>query len=225
MRDQLSRKQPSSDGKWPASTAPRSVCKPCMERIIEIIKAVADADTTVLVTGETGTGKDLVARKIHEWSSRRAILHKVNCAALVPTLIESELFGHEKGAFTGAAARKIGRFELAQNSTLFLDEIGELPLQRRQSCCRFCRSTSSSAWAARKPFVPMLASSRQPITTSARWWWRQGFVRTCSTGSISSPCRAAPAGTARGYSSSGQVLRAAVAQSFDGRSPASTKAR
>lgn len=92
------------------------------------VKQVAPTDSTVLITGETGTGKELVARAIHATSSRKdQPLIKVNCAALSPTLIESELFGHEKGAFTGATARKLGRFELANDSTIFLDEIGELP--------------------------------------------------------------------------------------------------
>jgi PAS domain S-box-containing protein len=92
------------------------------------ITQVAPTDTTVLVTGETGTGKELVARAIHGASDRKdRPLIKVNCAALSPTLIESELFGHEKGAFTGAVGRKQGRFELANGGTIFLDEIGELP--------------------------------------------------------------------------------------------------
>jgi PAS domain S-box-containing protein len=94
------------------------------------ITQVAPTDTTVLITGETGTGKELVARAIHGASSRKnRPLIKVNCGALAPSLIESELFGHEKGAFTGAGARKLGRFDLANGGTLFLDEIGELPLE------------------------------------------------------------------------------------------------
>jgi PAS domain S-box-containing protein len=93
------------------------------------IQQVAPTDTTVLITGETGTGKELVAHAIHQASLRKdRPLIKVNCAALSPSLIESELFGHEKGAFTGAGARRLGRFELANTGTLFLDEIGELPL-------------------------------------------------------------------------------------------------
>lgn len=92
------------------------------------ITQVAPTDSTVLITGETGTGKELAARAIHSASSRKdRPLIKVNCGALPPTLIESELFGHEKGAFTGAAAKKQGRFELANGGTIFLDEIGELP--------------------------------------------------------------------------------------------------
>jgi chemotaxis protein methyltransferase CheR len=91
---------------------------------------IASSDTTVLVLGETGTGKELVARAIHGLSPRNGrVLVKVNCATLPPNLIESELFGHEKGAFTGAYARQLGRFEVANGATLFLDEIGELPLE------------------------------------------------------------------------------------------------
>ena len=101
------------------------------------IEQVAPTDSTVLITGETGTGKELVARAIHHWSLRKdRALVRVNCAALSPSLIESELFGHEKGAFTGAAGRKIGRFELANDATIFLDEIGELPMELQAKLLR-----------------------------------------------------------------------------------------
>jgi transcriptional regulator with GAF, ATPase, and Fis domain len=98
---------------------------------------VAPTDSSVLVSGETGTGKELVARAIHKRSrrSQRAFV-SVNCAALAPSLISSELFGHEKGAFTGAMQRRLGRFELANGGTIFLDEIGELPLDTQVALLR-----------------------------------------------------------------------------------------
>jgi transcriptional regulator with GAF, ATPase, and Fis domain len=102
---------------------------PGLKAIREIIRQVADTDVTVLVRGESGVGKELVARGIHDCSSRRGRpLVKVNCAALPGALLESELFGHERGAFTGAHKRKPGKFELADGGTIFLDEIGEMPL-------------------------------------------------------------------------------------------------
>ena len=101
------------------------------------VRKVAGTDSTVLVTGETGTGKELIVRAIHDLSRRKdKILVKVNCAALPASVIESELFGHEKGAFTGALARKAGRFELAHEGTLFLDEVGDLPLELQTKLLR-----------------------------------------------------------------------------------------
>ena len=108
---------------------------PAMREIYKTIGRVADSDASVLISGETGTGKELAANLIHQFSSRRngPPPVKVNCAALPETLIESELFGHEKGAFTGAVAQRKGRFELANKSTIFLDEVGEitLPVQKK----------------------------------------------------------------------------------------------
>jgi formate hydrogenlyase transcriptional activator len=101
---------------------------PALESVLEEVERVAPTDSTVLVQGETGTGKELIARAIHNLSSRcgRPFV-KLNCAAIPLDLLESELFGHEKGAFTGAIAQKIGRFELADRGTLFLDEVGDIP--------------------------------------------------------------------------------------------------
>jgi PAS domain S-box-containing protein len=103
---------------------------PALLHVLAEVRQVAPADTTVLILGETGTGKELFARAIHEGSRRRGkALVKVNCAAIPATLIESEFFGHERGAFTGATARRDGRFTLADGGTIFLDEVGELPLE------------------------------------------------------------------------------------------------
>lgn len=100
-----------------------------MQKVYELMSLVAPTNATVLIMGETGTGKELIARGIHEASARRGqVMVKVNCAALPPNLIESELFGYERGAFTGALERRAGKFELADKGIIFLDEIGELPL-------------------------------------------------------------------------------------------------
>lgn len=103
---------------------------PEMQKVYHLLSLVSETNSTVLLSGETGTGKELIARAIHNSSPRKSrMMVKVNCAALPANLIESELFGHEKGAFTGAIDRRIGKFELAHNSTIFLDEIGELPIE------------------------------------------------------------------------------------------------
>jgi PAS domain S-box-containing protein len=110
---------------------------PRIKKVLQAVEKVAATDATVLVTGETGTGKELIARAIHHLSTRKdGVLVKVNCAAIPAGLIESELFGHEKGAFTGALARKIGRFELADKATIFLDEVGEIPLELQTKLLR-----------------------------------------------------------------------------------------
>lgn len=108
-----------------------------MQKVYHLMSLVADSNSTVLILGETGTGKELIARAIHNASPRKdKLMIKVNCAAMPANLIESELFGHEKGAFTGATERRIGKFELANNSTLFLDEIGEMPLEAQVKLLR-----------------------------------------------------------------------------------------
>lgn len=108
-----------------------------MQQVYKMLAQVSFTNSTVLILGETGTGKELIARAVHNNSSRKdKLMIKVNCAALPANLIESELFGHERGSFTGALERRIGKFELANNSTLFLDEIGELPLELQSKLLR-----------------------------------------------------------------------------------------
>src|SRR5262249_22257712 len=113
---------------------------------------VAPTESTVLITGETGTGKELVARAIHKRSHRceRAFI-SVNCAAIPQALISSELFGHEKGAFTGALQRRLGRFELAEGGTLFLDEIGELPPETQVALLRVLQEREFERVGGTKP--------------------------------------------------------------------------
>ena len=101
-----------------------------LKHVLELVETVAPSDSTVLLLGETGTGKELIARAIHDYSRRKdRTFVKLNCAAIPTGLFESELFGHEKGAFTGASSQKLGRLELADQGTLFLDEVGDVPLE------------------------------------------------------------------------------------------------
>jgi Nif-specific regulatory protein len=143
---------------------------PAMQQTMDIIRQVSRWDTTVLVRGESGTGKELIANAIHHNSPRRAPFVKFNCAALPDTLLESELFGHEKGAFTGAVRQRKGRFELADGGTLFLDEIGESSASFRPNCCVFCRRVKWSALAAMKPCASTCGSSPPPTGIWKKRW-------------------------------------------------------
>jgi formate hydrogenlyase transcriptional activator len=108
-----------------------------MRRVLGQVEKVAQSDSTVLILGETGTGKELIARALHRLSSRsgKAFI-QVNCAAIPQSLIASELFGHERGAFTGAVQRRLGKFEAADGGTLFLDEVGDLPMETQIALLR-----------------------------------------------------------------------------------------
>ena len=124
---------------------------PPMREVFSLIRQVAPTSASVLITGESGTGKELVARAVHRLSPRSGgPFVAVNCAALPESLVESELFGHEKGAFTGAAARSAGCFEQAQNGTLLLDEIGDMPVATQAKLLRVIEESKCGAWAARR---------------------------------------------------------------------------
>ncbi len=139
---------------------------PAMQTLNKMIRKVAPSRASVLLLGESGTGKTLTARIIHELSQRRRNpFAKVNCAALPDNLIESELFGHEKGAFTGATQTKKGRLEEADTGTIFLDEIGELPLSVQAKLLRFLQERDFERLAAPRPARWMFALLRRPTST------------------------------------------------------------
>jgi len=140
--------------------------------VLEKVNRVAKTDATVLVTGETGTGKELIARAIHSASHRRdKPLIKVNCAALPSALIESELFGHEKGAFSGAISRRAGRFELAHGGTVFLDEIAEIPIEVQTKLLRVLQEREFERVGASKPIkvdVRVIAATNRDLVNAIR---------------------------------------------------------
>ncbi|GJL57080.1 MAG: hypothetical protein NPIRA02_42120 [Nitrospirales bacterium] len=140
------------------------------QHVLEIAQEAAPATTTVLITGETGTGKELLAQAIHDWSPRREKpFIRVNCAAFSPGLVESELFGHERGAFTGADARREGRFELAHGGTLLLDEIGEMPLETQAKLLRVLQDGMVDRIGGKHPIpvdVRLLASTNVDLSVA-----------------------------------------------------------
>ena len=141
---------------------------PALKFVLTEVERVAPADSTVLVLGETGTGKELIARAIHDLSTRRGCpFIKVNCAAIPFDLLESELFGHEKGAFTGAIGQKIGRFEMANNGTLFLDEIGDLPLALQPKLLRILQEQEFERLGSGRTHrinIRLVAATHQDLT-------------------------------------------------------------
>ncbi len=145
---------------------------PVMRTIFETIRRFAPTETPILITGESGTGKELAALAIHERSERAAgPFIPINCAGLPPTLIGSELFGHEKGAFTGAYQRKIGRIEAAQGGTVFLDEIGDLPLELQPHLLRFLQEKTIDRVGGNRPIrvdVRVVAATNMDLSKAIK---------------------------------------------------------
>src|SRR5438094_5764557 len=143
---------------------------PALQRVLAQVAKVATTDSTVLILGDTGTGKELIARAIHKRSRRstRAFI-RVNCAAIPPSLIASELFGHEKGAFTGALQRRLGRFEAADGGTIFLDEIGDLPAETQIALLRVLQEREVERVGSSHPIavdVRVLAATNRDLETA-----------------------------------------------------------
>src|SRR5437868_11439240 len=143
---------------------------PSLKRALSQATTVAPSDATVLILGETGTGKELIARAIHHMSTRKEqSFIKLNCAAIPTGLLESELFGHEKGAFTGAITQKVGRLELADKGTLFLDEVGDIPLELQPKLLRVLQDQEFERLGSNKTIrvsVRLITATNQDLVKS-----------------------------------------------------------
>jgi two-component system nitrogen regulation response regulator GlnG len=168
-----------------------------MQEIYRVIARLTQTDLTVMIMGESGTGKELVARALHDYGKRRhGPFVAVNMAAIPKELVESELFGHERGAFTGATNRGIGRFEQAEGGTLFLDEIGDMPLEAQTRLLRVLQQGEYTTVGGRTPIktdVRIIAATNRDL--------RQLISRACSarisiTGSMSCRCACRPCASA-----------------------------
>ena len=169
---------------------------PALESVLEQVERVAPTGSTVLIQGETGTGKELIARAIHNISSRcgRPFV-KLNCAAIPLDLLESELFGHEKGAFTGAIAQKIGRFELADKGTLFLDEVGDIPPALQPKLLRVLQEQEFERLGSTRTHqvdVRLVAATNRDLTEMVK------AGRISQRPLLSSECVSGPAATVAG---------------------------
>jgi DNA-binding NtrC family response regulator len=179
VRRALERTRLARENRWLRARLARDVgfenligSGPAMQRVFETIQKVAETDLTVLIRGESGTGKELVAQALHERSARRkGPFVAVNCAAISRELVESELFGHEKGAFTGAEARRIGRFEAADGGTIFLDEIGDMAPETQAKVLRVLQERSFERVGGGKPLsvdVRVVAATHRELEREVR---------------------------------------------------------
>ncbi|GLQ07247.1 nitrogen regulation protein NR(I) [Sneathiella chinensis] len=170
-------RSPREDGDDEDSKIPLIGRSPAMQEIYRVLARLMGTDLTVMITGESGTGKELVARALHEYGKRKnGPFVPINMAAIPKELIESELFGHEKGAFTGADSRAIGRFEQAQGGTLFLDEIGDMPLEAQTRLLRVLQQGEYTTVGGRTPIktdVRIIAATNRDL----RQFVRQGLFR------------------------------------------------
>ncbi len=183
-------------------------CSSSLREVFNLVRTVAATTSTVLIEGETGTGKELIARAIHDHSPRRERpFMKLNCAAIPPGLLESELFGCEKGAFTGAVTRRIGRLEAAHGGTVFLDEVGEIPLELQAKLLRVLQELEFERLGSTRT----LRVDVRFVTATNRCLEQMVSERAIKERSVLSPPRlsnhsASAAGSLRRYSPSGSPL-------------------